>query len=251
MSSGDLHPDPADHPSPARVPRPDTARVEWKRILAEAAAIVASILLAFAVDAWWDARVEQRRADELIGFLRADIEDTRAYLAEERATSEELTVKARAILDAMAGRRPATDSLIRSLGSVFIVPDWTPMNATYEQALGSGDLGFIRDVGLRTRLARYAGQLDEVGVIRDLSRTQYYAALEPFLVTNTSYAEIAAEWWRDQLVQGPFATDYAALAQNRELWNLLTLKLELELAAVARLERAQMSADSLLTILGR
>jgi hypothetical protein len=32
--------------------------VPWKHIAVEAAAIVASILLAFAIDAWWDARAE-------------------------------------------------------------------------------------------------------------------------------------------------------------------------------------------------
>lgn len=34
----------------------DTRKVPWKRISVEAVAIVGSILLAFAIDAWWDER---------------------------------------------------------------------------------------------------------------------------------------------------------------------------------------------------
>ena len=46
----------------------ETQKISWKRLAVEAAAIVASILLAFAIDAWWENR--QDRADELL-ILRA------------------------------------------------------------------------------------------------------------------------------------------------------------------------------------
>ena len=41
----------------------ETKTIPWKRLTVEAAAIVVSILLAFGIDAWWDARndvVEER-----------------------------------------------------------------------------------------------------------------------------------------------------------------------------------------------
>lgn len=36
----------------------DTQKLPWKRLLAEATAIVLSILLAFAIDAWWEDRMD-------------------------------------------------------------------------------------------------------------------------------------------------------------------------------------------------
>lgn len=36
-----------------------TQKIAWPTILAEAAAIIVSILLAFAIDAWWDARADR------------------------------------------------------------------------------------------------------------------------------------------------------------------------------------------------
>ena len=40
---------------------PNSSRLSWARLLAEAVAIVVSILIAFGLDAWWD---ESREAAE-------------------------------------------------------------------------------------------------------------------------------------------------------------------------------------------
>ena len=47
----------------------DVQNIRWNRIFIEAAAIVGSILLAFAVDAWWEQRKEANRAEELLSAL--------------------------------------------------------------------------------------------------------------------------------------------------------------------------------------
>ncbi len=42
----------------------ETTKIEWNRIAIEAIAIVGSILLAFSIEAWWDAAVvDVRRLD--------------------------------------------------------------------------------------------------------------------------------------------------------------------------------------------
>ena len=55
----------------------NTRQIPWPRIAAESAAIIASILLAFWIDAWWEGRqqsapgaeYEDRIASELVGNL--------------------------------------------------------------------------------------------------------------------------------------------------------------------------------------
>ncbi len=47
-------------------------KIPWKRTTVEVSAIVASILLAFAIDAWWEERTEQARADELLLSLELE-----------------------------------------------------------------------------------------------------------------------------------------------------------------------------------
>jgi hypothetical protein len=45
-------------------------------LIAEGAVIVVSILLAFGVDAWWDARQERAREESYLGQLAEDLEST-------------------------------------------------------------------------------------------------------------------------------------------------------------------------------
>ena len=50
--------------------------IGWSRLVAEGAVIVVSILLAFAVDAWWDSRQERAREDAYLRELVVDLEGT-------------------------------------------------------------------------------------------------------------------------------------------------------------------------------
>ena len=49
----------------------DTEKIQWKRVGIEATAVVASILIAFSIDAWWDDLQEQRRAHSTVKSLQA------------------------------------------------------------------------------------------------------------------------------------------------------------------------------------
>ena len=46
--------------------------IPWKRLSVEAAAIVVSILLAFAIDAWWEERLERKEEAEQLVRLHAE-----------------------------------------------------------------------------------------------------------------------------------------------------------------------------------
>ena len=54
--------------------------IPWGRILAEGAAIVVSILLAFAIDAWWDNRKERFEEHQILLGLEAEFSDLRDRL---------------------------------------------------------------------------------------------------------------------------------------------------------------------------
>ena len=58
----------------------ETQNIPWKRTAVEAAAIVASILLAFAIDAGWQEYVEDQREREVLNALLDDFETTKANI---------------------------------------------------------------------------------------------------------------------------------------------------------------------------
>ncbi len=82
--------------------------VSRQGILAEGVIIVASILVAFAIDAWWDGRQEVRQQAKLIVALKLDFETTKARLETSIEYAESLIAR--------------TDSFLQAAGSDEVVP---------------------------------------------------------------------------------------------------------------------------------
>jgi len=56
---------------------PNSHDIPWKRTAVEGAAIVASIFLAFAIDAWWNERQERAEEREVMQSLQVEFEANR------------------------------------------------------------------------------------------------------------------------------------------------------------------------------
>ena len=59
---------------------PRGSRVEGRRLVLEAAVIVASILAAFALERWWDARLERAEEQLTLGALQVEFLEAKAEL---------------------------------------------------------------------------------------------------------------------------------------------------------------------------
>jgi len=218
------------------------------RLFLEGLVIVGSILVAFGIDAAWAEYQDTREAERLLSAIEADLIATRDEAAARTAREEALATRARTLLGMLAADpRPAAlpDSL-RTLGNIFVMTDWQPVNHAYNEAVNSGRIRLVRDDTIRLTLARYQEVIDELDRIYQDVRVQYYGQIEPFMVAHTVYSEIAMDDWRGGLVQAPFSTDFEALAGSRELWNLLTLRLELASVVLQRLELVDRRAGLLL-----
>ena len=60
-------------------------KLPWKRLFAEGTAIVLSILLAFAIDAWWEDRSDQQAEQLLFQRLKADFTEIREAICSLKA----------------------------------------------------------------------------------------------------------------------------------------------------------------------
>lgn len=139
--------------------------IPWKRITIEAVAIIASILIAFALDAWWAERQ-----------LDAEVSEDLAIVDYELTENIRLT---RLAIDTMneviaANRTLVTDLKSQSESARVDVPStvvfWAVfMNPTLDLSLGSTDawiaagrLGRIASPQLRQRLASVRGKVEDV-----------------------------------------------------------------------------------------
>ena len=224
-----------------------TQKVPRSRLLAEGSAIVLSILLAFWIDAYWQSRQDVKNGRSLAGALASEVIENDKMLDTKITESREASKRAKALLVVMANVERDGQDLqeLSDLGNVFVLENWIPNTDVYRQAVASGQLLLINDADLRFDLAGYHSALSRVADIVEDIRTQYYLELEPFLVENTVYTDIAHSKWLKDIPVPPFSTDIESLSKNPELWSLIALRLEAEIVLTIYLERAQKAGDEL------
>ena len=128
--------------------------IPWTRISVEAAAIVASILLAFSIDAWWDSVQERAEEREILGLLRAEFEANQKVLA-RTAGIHRLNLSAmREIISVSETDISINDE---SVGTLFLqaagTPHYNPATGALAATISSGRIDLIRNIELRNRLA--------------------------------------------------------------------------------------------------
>jgi hypothetical protein len=147
--------------------------VRWKRALIEGMVIVGSILLAFGIDAGWDARDEASRRSAVIEGLRSDFATARADLDRVTAFHLEGRQAAEALMRIGAGGRPLSEDLSSRVDSLFGglagTASFDPPLGTLEALINSGDLDLLDDPGLAVELTRFQGE------VVDLDREQRFA----------------------------------------------------------------------------
>ena len=134
-----------------------------RRWAIEAVVIVLSILLAFAIDAWWDERQETVQTERM---LQSMAEDFRSNLTEAREvierhrTRRELVTRLAGMDDAQIRALPA-DSFGVYYAALYDPRSFDPATATIDALVGSGDLDLVEDEELRLLLSRF------LNVVRD------------------------------------------------------------------------------------
>jgi hypothetical protein len=130
-------------------------RIPLGRVVVEGIVIVGSILLAFGIDAGWDARQERARRGELMADLEAEValnvERLADALARQRLRLERVDLLLREITPDAVGLQP--DSLRALQAGVLTNPSYDPAWGILDLLIQSGDLALLDDRELRARLA--------------------------------------------------------------------------------------------------
>ncbi len=142
---------------------PNSHDIPWKRIAVEGVAIVASILLAFAIDAWWDERQERIEEKEVLESLYIE------FVANQDETasvilSHELAVQSVATL--MELRQDEILSLsaeeVEQHMRFFANPrTFDAVRGSVDALTSAGKLGILRDRELREALTTFVNILDD------------------------------------------------------------------------------------------
>ena len=135
----------------------------WKRLAAEGAAIVISILLAFWIDAWWQNKQALKEAHALITGLHADFQASQLHVEEWRAGNERMLHATTEFLQALRATAIGDELTVQHEWLVAAVgaPTYSPTDTALRTAVATGQIELIEDQALRNALAIWRQQLDD------------------------------------------------------------------------------------------
>ncbi len=137
--------------------------IPWLRVGAESVAIVGSILLAFAIEAWWQDRNELAIEQRSLSALLAEFEENDELLREARDGYERTYTAA---VQLLAYFDQGTDDMDSSefeqlVGRLISTQSTHLESGAYDALIASGELNLVRDESLRNRLAAWPSYVAE------------------------------------------------------------------------------------------
>jgi hypothetical protein len=148
---------------------------QWPALFAEALLVVLSILLAFAIDAWWDERKASAEQVELLEAIRADFAATDQSIDEALETAAGFAARTGGYLEIVAEARPISrDSPLFLLEGVSDFTFYEPSLASYRNAVETGALDMMREATLLEAFTDFDLALRHYELHLVLSGEMYY-----------------------------------------------------------------------------
>lgn len=209
--------------------------ISWPRIVAEGAAIVVSILLAFWIQAWWEN--EQVRLDEVVALnqLQVEFETNARLLREKRQTQQYIYDAARYLLELTADENGSNLDVPRVADSVMAITEVRTFDAEVGalfSLINSGKLGILQSNELRSSLAAWPALISDLS--EDEMGTWNYvdSSILPYIDSRSSVRSLMAlspdySEWLDP-GHGSNAVDIDILIRDREFENLVVERLKFQ-----------------------
>ncbi|MEM9300879.1 MAG: hypothetical protein AAGE01_02140 [Pseudomonadota bacterium] len=224
--------------------------IPWRRLLVEGGTIVVSILLAFAIDAGWEARNERQEERDLLASLTADFRMNREAAAATRARHVEnfdRFVRFQRLSSAELARLDEVQ--VAAIYRSFAAP-WTfdPLRGTLDTLISSGKFGLIRDSELQRALIAF------LNLRADSEEDARYMSNAAEIAWN-GYVAHGGPWRRAGVdVDAPLpvldAATLRAIREDPQLMGLLRLHLQSAERYVGELEVQIEAIERVLLLLG-
>jgi len=225
------------------------------RLVAEGLVIVASILLAFALDTWWDATKERREEREALESLHTEFADARDQLAFYLGAHERIEAAAAGlsglVRDAMAAGERSVTVADTALALVYVPPTFNPMLGTLDGLLASGRLGLLRDPELRRSLAAWEGRLREATEEEDKAVDFVFHQMDPVLRSRVDVSGalgLVGVIFSDTLTPARWSGE-SRLPVDTEVAGVLAFRRQIEEHGIDDLEDVLAEIDRILALL--
>lgn len=207
-------------------------------LLVQGVAVVLSILLAFAIDAWWDAHKERQRQQELLLELREEFESNRPGLESRVTLARRMLEGTGRFLELLDTPSPAQVVAVPH-AEVFAVlggPTYEPVMNALDAAIASGEIANVADDRLRAELATWRRLLKDANEdeleVRRITNEHIVPLLSRSLNLEPYFAGLLAwsggdQYFSGRLVggrPGQVAQDAVPVAASTELAGVLAMR---------------------------
>lgn len=142
-------------------------RIRW--FLAEFLVIVAGVLVALAVNAWWQGREDRQVEAAYLQQLQVDLDASNQTLVEVHALVDGMTKASASVLHQFWRPGQRSDAELRKLMSEPLRSRRVlPVLGTARSLIASGDLRLIQSASLRSAIPRYVDAMD--AYVSDIAR---------------------------------------------------------------------------------
>lgn len=197
-------------------------RINWRQAVAEVTLIVAGVLIALAVDNWWEEKREREAEISYLEALKLDFLANRESLESSIKVQQVIINNGDEILNAIkAGiTDESTGEFLANVSNLYLFRTWTPDTGTYEDIINSGRLLYIQNMQLRKELSAFRATVAAIQQFEILQTETYYERQAPFLVENQN---VNFSTWSDDYRPpvSPFTTDIEPFT-TMQYWNLVT-----------------------------
>ncbi len=214
----------------------------WRRVLIEGAVIVVSILLAFAIDAWWDGRKDRVAERQLLASIERDLRESRAELMRVLLYERRAALFERLAAASPEALRALPDDSARTwLRNLFGTVSFQP----FDGAIRGGDLSLIQDPRIREKLFVWIGRSEDLvennPLIHSVREELEKAVGLEFLATVAGIPALGGDR-TPALILGDLRSD-------RDVMSLLLRRSVLESVTSAKAQRLLEITDELLALL--
>jgi hypothetical protein len=215
-------------------------KIPWRHIAVEGGVIIASILLAFSIDAWWDDRLIHDAEQVVLQALLEDLREKEQLLAEMDRFSHTIVGSATTLLRVAAGaeEKPSEDTIDRLIGDTWWVSnealwDSAPMN----MLVTGGNLSLISSPTLVQELAALQVAIERVRNHYRSDSEFHQDVLTPFMIANANMGQISSRvTHRPGTAEDTLSFPDIGVSNDRDHGELLT-SVPFQNLLVAKMER--------------
>ena len=221
--------------------------------LAEGILIVVSILVAFAIDAWWEERQERAEEVRILESLRAEFHANAEYMPEFIEAHRRTTFYAKQITERMEAAGPGGkfSVSVAELAQILQNRSTDPQTGALDAILQSGELRFIGNRGIRESLAQWPRLVVDATENEQLLRTQWGPLLHAAIVKDVDILplkDMDAACWGDPTLEVCKA-GFVTLIWDTEVIGYLSPVGGYAAEAARELERLMQEAEKMVDML--